>query len=415
MRPHPGLVLFLIAALAGLFFTGWSTLDFVQHLDRQTHSLHCSFVPGLAAPTTAADSGCHVALMSPYSSWFRGTVWGGIPAALSGMAVFAFLVFRGLEIWFNRRQLDASATVFLLGATTVPVLTSLVYGGIAIFALDAFCKLCLGIYLSSLGTMIGAAWLWATASRLGDEEEQRTGMLGWGVGVAEGFGFVGIAIGAYLLLGPDFSGYVGACGSLPKPEDVNGVLVPFGGSHGGIASIEVLDPLCPSCKAFEDRLVRSGLDQKLDRKAVLFPLDSTCNWNVTYAEHPGACTVSEAVLCAGDKADRVLEWAFKYQDDIKERATDDPKAAQELVLKAFPELTGCVGSEKARQRLNRALRWASANQLPVLTPQLYVNNTKLCDEDVDLGLEWSLSQLIDHTSKSGTADARTAPSTDGAL
>jgi hypothetical protein len=36
-----------------------------------------------------------------------------------------------------------------------------------------------------------------------------------------------------------------------------------------------------------------------------------------------------------------------------------------------------------------------ANQVQVLTPQLFVKGRKLCDEDVDLGLDWSLARLIE--------------------
>ena len=402
MRPHPGLVIFLLAAVLGLFFTGWSTLDFVQHLDRQTHSLHCSFLPGIAQTSVDADSGCHVALMSPYSSWFRWYVWGGIPAALAGIGVFAFLVFRGLELWLAGKQRDPGAALFLLIATLVPVVTSIVYAGIALMVLDAVCKLCVGIYLSSLGTMIGAAWLWLSASRAHDEDEDpSTGPLGWLLGVGEGVAFVALPVWAYLAMMPDFTQFVGTCGTLEKPEDPNGILVSLatpGGEPSSaekVVAIEVLDPLCPSCRGFEDRLEKSGLGSQLDRKILLFPLDDTCNWNVSYAVHPGACVVSEAVLCAGDRADQVLNWAFVNQANIRDRAKADPKAAEQVVIEAFPELQGCVGSEKSRQRLNRSLRWAVANHLPVLTPQLYVNGLKLCDEDVDLGLDWTLTRLIE--------------------
>jgi len=31
----------------------------------------------------------------------------------------------------------------------------------------------------------------------------------------------------------------------------------------------------------------------------------------------------------------------------------------------------------------------------VLTPQLFIDNVKLCDEDVDLGLEYTLANMLD--------------------
>ena len=395
MRPRPGLVLFLLAAVAGLFFTGWSTLDFVQHLDRQTHALHCSFIPGLSAPSADTESGCHVALMSPYSSWFRGLVWGGVPAALAGMGVFGFLVFRGASIALTGKQDDPRATLFLFGATAVPVATSIVYGGIAIVALDALCKLCLGIYASSALAAVGAGWLWWSSRSAALADAPRVDGLGWALGVGEGVAFVAVPLAVYIGMSPDFSGYVGTCGELVAPEDRGGVLIDLDGNQAGIPAVELLDPLCPSCKGFEDRLTRSGLGAQLDRKVALFPLDNACNWNVSYAVHPGACTINEAMLCAGERADDVLAWAFVNQVDVRTRAKDDPKAAESMVLAAFPDLKGCVGSEKARQRLNRSLKWAVANQVQVLTPQLFVKGRKLCDEDVDLGLDWSLARLIE--------------------
>ena len=69
---------------------------------------------------------------------------------------------------------------------------------------------------------------------------------------------------------------------------------------------------------------RRGSPSALDRKAMLFPLDNTCNWMVTEATHPGACTVSEAVLCAGDKAPEVIAWAFEEQDRIRSETKADP-------------------------------------------------------------------------------------------
>ena len=53
MRPSRWLIVVLVGALVGLFFAGVSTYDFVQHLDRQVHSLHCSFIPGMSAATGA--------------------------------------------------------------------------------------------------------------------------------------------------------------------------------------------------------------------------------------------------------------------------------------------------------------------------------------------------------------------------
>jgi hypothetical protein len=195
-------------------------------------------------------------------------------------------------------------------------------------------------------------------------------------------------------MAPDHGKFIGTCGQLDKPDDTYGVMVPV--QRGGkTPALEILDPLCPACKAFEQRIQASGLAGDLDRRAILFPLDTTCNWMITDNTHPGACAVSEAVLCAGDKAPAVLAWAFEVQDSVRDQTKLDPTAAERIVKQRFPELAACIGSPEARSRLNKSLRWAVSNNIRVLTPQLFVNNVKLCDEDVDIGLDYALSRLIE--------------------
>lgn len=405
MRPSPYTLLLVVAAAAGLYFAAFSTYDFVQHLDRQLNDIHCSFIPGIAATDASGASGCRVALMSPYSSVFRREVWGGIPISLPAMSVFAFLLFRGLDLWLNRREQDRGATRFLVAATLLPVLASAVMGYIAFAKLGAACKLCMGIYASSVVGFVAALLQWrqASARRLGEEVglvgeplpgEPDQGMRGHLMSFLEGVGFVAVPVLVYLVAMPDYSKYLGSCGTLAKPEDPYGVMVPMGQQGSGKETIEVFDPLCPACLGFETRLEASGLASQLKRRAVLFPLDPTCNWMVGSAVHPGACTVSEAVLCAGERSAAVIDWAFDHQEEIRAAADARPEAAAEMVGAAFPELKSCLGSPAVRSKLNKSLRWAVANQLPVLTPQIYIEGRKLCDEDTDLGMDYALSRML---------------------
>ncbi len=394
MRPNVFLILFLVAAAAGVFFTGFSTYDFVQHLDRQVHGIHCSFIPGITGTDASGSSGCHVTMMSPYSSVLRATIWGGLPISLPGLAVFAYLLFRGLDLLLNRREQETGTTGFLLAAATLPLLTSMVMGYISLVELGAACKLCIGTYSASLGVFLSALVLWRQA--MGHPETELGQELSGHISsAAMGIAFVAMPAVAYVAMMPDYSKYVGSCGELPKPEDTNGVMIALDSNASGAPTVEVFDPLCPACKGFENRLDASGLSEKLNRKAVLFPLDNSCNWMVGTTLHAGACTISEAILCAGDaKGKAVIDWAFEKQDEIRAAAEKDPKAAETLVVGAFPELKSCLGSSKVKQKLNQSLRWAVANQIPVLTPQVYVRNQKLCDEDTDLGMDYALSRLI---------------------
>jgi len=373
-----------------MFFAGMSTWDFIAQLDRDVHDVTCSFIPGLLASDSSAASGCHVTMMSPYSSVLRTTVWGGIPIALPGLAVFAFLMFRGLDLMLNRRENDKRATTFLLLATLLPALTSVVMGYLSIIELDAACKLCIGIYISSFVALAAAFGIRAQ----GVGEDMNGFGREFGLSFAEGTGFVVIPLLIYTIMSPDYTRFIGTCGTLPKPEDANGVLLPIGQQASGKTAIEVFDPLCSACKGFENRLNASGLADQIKRKALLFPLDNACNWMVSNTLHPGACMVSEAVLCADTKADQVIEWSFAHQEEILTAAKANPDSAKDIVVAAFPELKACIGSPAVKSRLNKSLRYAVANQLTVLTPQLYVENTKLCDADTDLGLDYALTRLL---------------------
>jgi uncharacterized membrane protein len=447
MRRHPPwLAVVLVGAVIGLVFAAISTYDFVQHLDRQVHNLHCSFIPGVSQ---GGESGCQVAMMSPYSSVLRGTVWGGIPISLPAMSVFAFLAFYALDLLLTRRKGDPRATGLLALAAALPAATSLVMLAISLAELGTTCKLCVGIYVASALCLVGALALWRRAVRergagSSEADEDRdidrrgrhhdepafvgtaksdtgarliavvetgpvsTGFLAAMVGL--GVAFVALPVVLYLATAPDHARFIGTCEGLVRPDDSYGVMVRIEPARGGPASgpapvpaIEVLDPLCPACRAFEQRLAASGLAGRLDRKAVLFPLDSTCNWMVTEATHPGACTISEAVLCAGDRAPQVIAWAFETQDRIRSETRADPTAAARIVKQRFPELASCIGSPDARSRLNKSMRWIVANNIRVLTPQLFVNGVKLCDEDVDLGLEYTLSNMLERHERGALA------------
>lgn len=417
MRPHPLTLVLLLAALAGLGFAGFATYDFVAHLDRQVHGLHCSFFPGIGATDVTGASGCHVTLMSSYSSVFRTDIWGGLPIALPAMSVFSFLAFFAVFLIVTRRQKDSRATLFLLLGTLLPVLTSAGLGYVSLVTLGTACKLCVGIYVSSGVAFVAAAGLYVIARRAADDSPEegaltppaeemtpKTLAVAFAVGVA----FVGVPALAYALGAPEFDEYIGACGQLAEVEDEGGVLMPLGAPLPGVPVIEVLDPLCGACRGFEQRLGAVEAASGISRRVLLFPLDKTCNWMIDDTIHPGACAISEAVICAQDDAADVLDWAFANQDAILTAARADADAAARMARERFPDLAPCIGSAAARARLNLSLRWAVDHELPVLTPQLYVGQTRLCDADTDLGLDYVLTQLIERT-PSASAPRPTRP------
>jgi uncharacterized membrane protein len=392
------------AATAGLVFAAFSTAEFVQHLDRQVHDIHCSFIPDAEVKSEQA-SGCEVAMMSPYSSVLRTKVWGGLPIALPAMGIFAFLIWRALDLMLRQRDQRKAAANFLVVATLIPVGASVVMGYIAATELHAACKICIGIYGSSAAVLITSllcrrAVLKAAVARPGGTHE--TGALGvWLTAASQLFAFVAVPVVLYLTLAPDFSRYLGSCGALREQEDPYGIMIELGGENtatGAVEAIEIFDPLCPACRAFEQRLDASTVQSQLRRKAVMFPLDKSCNWMVSRSLHPGACTVSKAVLCADESetsAAAVIDWAFAQQEAILAASKQDPEAAMRMVTAEFPALATCVGSAEVEARLNKSLRFAVRNSIPVLTPQLYVAGVKVCDQDTDLGLDWALARMLE--------------------
>lgn len=391
--PRKSIVAFAIFALIGVVFAAVSSYDFIAHLDRQVHSITCSIVPGLAAPDASGSSGCHAVLMSPYSSVLRDFTWGGVPIALPAFGVFAFLLFRGVDL-FLRKQVSRRETGFLIAAALLPVLTSLVYAIISATEIGTFCKVCVGIYVASFGVLVSAvvAHVLTEAPRA-QETQSKGSVLGlWGFYFVEGVAMVALPLLLYLVLKPAYPDSLLQTSGLRHPDDKYGVMLDLPG-RGGVPAVEVLDPLCPACKGFSERLAASDLGGDLQIKLVLFPLDKECNWMVGESLHPGACAVSEAVLCAGDKARDVLGWAFENQAQLRTLGAN-PSAVYARIRQEFPALAGCVGGAVVRARINKSLRWIVANSLPVLTPQLFVRNQKIPDEDTDLGLDYVLSRVL---------------------
>ncbi len=380
------------ASALGAIFSAVSTFDFMQFLDRQVHSVHCSFVPG--AGKELGESGCRTVMLSPYSSFFRESVWGGVPVALWALAVFSYLVYRASGIVW-RGAASRQEAGYLVVATGLPLVMSLVYFGLSLH-IGSTCKVCVGMYVSSVAAFVFAVLAFRQVPKGGDGGLAR--VMGW---FAQGVGFVGLLTLVFLgFHPPSDASKPGGCGTLVQADDPAKVMIEL--RSGKTDAIEVLDPLCPSCRAFDTRLAASSVSRELGLKGLLFPLDSTCNWMVTEELHPGACAVSEAILCAaglGEKRDhaaarKVLAWAFEHQDRLRDDAKKDPKAMRAELEARFPEVKGCLGGPQVKNKLLKSLRWAVANALPVLTPQLFVREKRMCDEDTDLGLEYSLRGML---------------------
>jgi hypothetical protein len=193
---------------------------------------------------------------------------------------------------------------------------------------------------------------------------------------------------------PGYDNYIASCGKLEKPEDKDKVLLHVSPPGATQPATLLVDPLCPTCKAFHKRLATEGVLDKLDMTLVLFPLDNECNWMLDRPLHPGACTVAKAVLCSDHRAFQVLEWAYEHQDEIMAGAKSGGATnVKAFIASRWPGMDACIDAKETKLKLDKTLRWIVNNQLPVSTPQIFLGETRLCDEDTDMGLAYTVRQI----------------------
>ncbi len=409
-------ILALVASVLGLVFAAYSTFDYAQHLDRQIHAIHCSFIPGASA-TNDAENPCKAALFSPYSALFRESYWGGVPISLFAVGAFSFFIGFAVYLLVAGDRAPRKAFLFLGIMGMTPLLASIVMFVISLTRLNAFCKVCVGIYVSS--ALLAAAAVLALVHYLrsghapgqpgapvdprGPTELQAYApvpegswlvIVGWlaALGAAS-------ALPATVYAGalPDYRPLLTSCGKLGTLTEPHNALLKMKTERPVQPVTLFEDPLCPTCKAFHERMVDEGIFERLDVTMVMFPLDD-CNWMIDRPLHPGACMLSKAVLCNDKKARDVLEWSYSKQEDLRELGKSNPAGLKAKIAEKWgAEVAACADDKAATSpatiRLNRHLHFASTNHIPVSTPQMFLGDKRICDEDTDLGLKYTLHEL----------------------
>jgi uncharacterized membrane protein len=377
-------------ALWGLVFAGISSLDYASHLDRGLHDLHCSFIPG--AEASASAEGCRTALNSPYAALFKRSIWGGIPISLFGIGCFSFLLGHALSIANSGARTRRSAGVLYAVLALSPFFVSATMFAISWFELGTICKTCAGIYLASvvlavsaIGVLVGS---WSERAPLsgrsfGLAAAVLCGMLAWVITPSI----------VYAAFAPDHASFVTQCGQIKKPKEAHDALVKLPGPSARRSAIFFEDPLCPTCKSLHERLAGAGVLDRLDAELSLFPLDSDCNWMLEQPLHPGACTLSKALLCAKAPA-QMLDWAYANQAELAEAGKAGGKTLSQKITQRWGADVGrCMSDRATITRLNRHLHFASDNGIAVSTPQVFIDGQRLCDEDIDMGLMFALDRL----------------------
>jgi uncharacterized membrane protein len=418
----------LFGAALGLVFAALSSVDYIKHLDRQIHDVHCSYVPGLA-PESGAENACRVAMYSPYSALFRDRYWGGVPIALFAVGAFSFFAAFALYLLLAGARAPLRARSFLALAGTTPLLISFVMASISALRLGHFCKTCVGIYIASgllsTGGLACLAFapnphdaadraafdpdpygLRASSPTVKSRSARAAAAAGprelldlpwifvvlWLAGLAA---FTVTPALLYVSALPSYASVITGCGKLDKPAETTGALLHITPAGARQPATLFVDPLCPTCKALHQRLTTEGILAKLDLTLVLFPLDSECNWMLDRPVHPGACVVSRAIMCSDRRAMEVLDWSYDNQEALlaAAKAGAGLSNVRAMIKNKWPALDACIDAKDTAQRQSRMLRYIVNNQLPVSTPQMFLGETRLCDEDTDMGLSYTIRRL----------------------
>jgi uncharacterized membrane protein len=384
----PG-TLALIGSLLGLLFASYSTMDYAEHLDRGLHDVHCSIIPGAAA--TSEAEACRAAMYSAYSALFREALWGGIPISLFAMGAFAFFAGFSLYLLVSTDKAPKSAVTFFAAVSVTPLLVSLLMLTISVTKLGHLCKTCVGIYVSS--ALVAAGGLAGLLTLRGEARPSISPLLPFAWLAALGIVTLVPSL-VYATSVPDQKPFLTKCGSLKQPKMNAGAPLKIRGDRAVQPVLFFEDPLCPTCRAFHERLRTEDVLERLDVELVMFPLDSECNWMLDTPLHPGACIVSKAVLCGGDRTRQVLEWAYEEQVFLGRAGKAGANVLRAAIKQKWgDEMLRCVDERKTDVLLNQHLHFASDNGIPVSTPQMYLGTRRICDEDTDMGLRFTLAQL----------------------
>lgn len=385
----------LVGALLGLVFATYSTNDYAAHLDRQLHDVHCSVIPG--APPKEEAPGCRAALYSPYSAVLKGQLWGGIPISLFAQGSFAFFAGFAVYLAVAGSRASRAAVVFYAVVAMTPLLVSIWMFIISVTQLNTVCETCAGTYLASILLAVGGG---LGLLRLGPRP--RGGLLLPIVWLAALGALTLVPSLVYAATAPDHRPYLGGCGTLKKAPTAEGALLVLRGARPVRQAVLFEDPLCATCKAVHLRFKSDGVYSRLDAQVALMPLDSECNWMLDRPLHPGACQVAKAILCGQERAGEVLEWAYHEQEyllragkaDLDAGRQKEAPVMREVIRRRWGDgIIACLDAPATRQRLEKHLQFAIDNGVPVSTPQIYLGGQRICDEDTDLGLRFTLRQL----------------------
>jgi len=412
--------------LLALLNTGLSAALLLQHHGDPYGAAAVGQVCG-----TGGETGCDAVARSPYSAV------RGVPVAAIGLAFALSLALLSALGLLGGPDTRATAAAIALGTLLLALLAAVVLLGIQLFLIKAFCKLCLLTYaVNALAFMLMLPTRRNGAS-LGSGfryNEGRVAIAGWGLGtlalVAGVLAFnmalaarsgVHAASGAPLGVGLPPSGTGAPAASdaqryqeearvaqeqsrrlqeiLDDPHKLEQYFAekasreyeqgpvqafnlkgaPFKGpAEAPIRVVEFSDFLCPYCRSIAGAF-SSYIPQSANRVVLYFknyPLEQSCNPNVSRTIHPGACNLALGAVCAQDQG---KFWA--YHDRVFSAPPPNPGIQEVVTLAAAAGLDGaalggCMNGSSARDRLAAEIQEAKQGRVDA-TPTVFINGRRL--------------------------------------
>ncbi len=322
---------------------------------------------------------CDDVAKSPYAQIF------GFPLGVYGMGYFlalAFLLLVPMVKEEGKALQESNQAAFVLAL--IGVATSLIFGGISLFIINALCLTCIGIYLVTFAL--------GTIALLHRKELARG--FSWGPagnGLTNGAIAVAITLVAYNFLKPTI---------IPKPTtapeqkemmqtslsptvnmiDINkspysgfGEDYRYGPDDAKVVLVEFADFQCPACGQMAITIKR--LKQEYGDRVLFvyknYPLDQNCNPNINRKMHEYSCTIAVMARCAGSfgKFWPYYDLAFARQNEASE---EKAKMWGREVGLSENDMTNCLNSADKYSKLQDDIK--AGDKVGVQgTPALFLN------------------------------------------
>jgi len=344
-----------------LTLVGLGAAAYLTHLHVMAHT-DAGFTPSCDINATWR---CTAVAVSPYSIFLRVpvAVWG-----LVGYSIFLFFLIWGLR---SPQRAWSTGLYWLLSAGTL--LASVYLAFVAEFIIGALCLGCVTMYGVNLLLFAGATWL-----LLRDRGAPRRDLAGL-LRNRPVLGCAAASLAAAIALILAYPKYwevplQAECEGLPAGVAGDGSCW-IGARIPQLEITEFSDYRCPYCRRAHHQL-RQLVQEYPDRIRLIhkhFPLDMTCNPELTRQLHDGACLMARMAYCAAAQGkfwvmnDRL----FSLQEDT---SIDPATVAKEAGLEVSP-FSSCLDTPEAAEHVERDIRDGIALHITA-TPTFLINGQK---------------------------------------